>query len=126
MRKILFILLALLLAGCTKTMYVPVESVRTEYQDRYHRDSIYLLDSVFVREKGDTVLIHKYSIEYRDRIRVDSFCKTDSIQVPYPVEMQLGKWEQAKMDVGGVAIGALLLVFVIGVWKIVGRDRRRR
>ena len=45
------------------------------------------------------------------------------IQVPYPVEKKLSRWEQFKMDVGGWAIGVLsgLLLFGIGyviVWLI--------
>ncbi|MDE7460249.1 MAG: hypothetical protein K2M85_04095 [Paramuribaculum sp.] len=48
-----------------------------------------------------------------------SSVKADSIQVPYPVEMPLSRWQQAKMDFGGVAIGVVLAVLCIAVsWLI--------
>jgi hypothetical protein len=41
MKKILiFILLIAAFAACNQTVYVPVESVKTEYRDNYLRDSI--------------------------------------------------------------------------------------
>lgn len=47
------------------------------------------------------------SIVYRDR------------PVPYPVERELSRWEQVKMDFGGFALGALLVgVCIAVVWLI--------
>ena len=49
----------------------------------------------------------------------------DSIRVPYPVEKSLSKWEQAKMDFGGIAIGGTIaLVAFIVIW-IVKRIRHK-
>lgn len=105
-----------LLCGCTSTKYVPVETVKTEYVDREsaRADSVTLRDSVFVRSAGDTLWVEKW--RWRDRVsRVSdtvTVVKTDSVQVPYPVEKPLTRWQQAKMDFGGIgfgAVGALLL-----------------
>ncbi len=87
---ILLILLVLLgLSSCkTGTMYFPAESVRTEYKDRLILDSVYLKDSVLIRQKGDTVFLEKYKYFYRDKLLRDSIFLTDSIQVPYPVEVE--------------------------------------
>ena len=56
-------LACLLLAGCTTTRYVPVPSVSVDsvYVDRFHRDSVYLHDSVWVNRwrAGDTVYQEK-------------------------------------------------------------------
>lgn len=72
--------------GCkAKTVYVPVESVRTEYRERLQRDSIHLYDSVFLKLKGDTVWLEKYKYIYRDRLRTDTVAKSDTIAVPYAV-----------------------------------------
>ena len=80
------LILMLLLAGCrTKTVYIPVESVRTEYRDKYMRDSILYYDSVYIREKGDSVVLEKYKYIYRDRLKTDTIVKRDSIAMPYPV-----------------------------------------
>ncbi|MBB4036537.1 hypothetical protein GGR21_002443 [Dysgonomonas hofstadii] len=78
----------LLLSSCkSKMIYVPVESVKTEYRDKYLRDSVYLHDSVFMKIKGDTVWLEKYRYLYRDKFVRDSIFINDSIQVPYPVEI---------------------------------------
>ena len=85
-----FIIIAILFPafffGCkTNTVYVPVEAIQKEYIDKYHRDSIYLHDSIIIRTKGDTVFFEKYKYMFVDRILQDSIIKIDSIQVPYPV-----------------------------------------
>ncbi len=41
---------------------------------------------------------------------------TDSVQVPYPVEKQLSRWQQMKIELGGWAFGMViisLIVFII-------------
>lgn len=58
------------------------------------RDSIYLHDSVYVKEyvKGDTVYQIKYRDRWRDRIREvhDTLCKekVDSVRVAVPIEVE--------------------------------------
>lgn len=107
--------IACILSGCrTKIQYVPVESVRTEYQDRYLRDSINVYDSVYVREKGDSVFVDRFQKIYIDRFRVDSFIRTDSIQVPYPVDkiVEVNKlywYQEALMWIG---VGALVILMI--------------
>ncbi|NDV69267.1 hypothetical protein [Dysgonomonas sp. 25] len=86
MSKYILLLSLLLLAGCrAKTVYIPVETVRTEYKDRLMHDSVHHYDSIFVREKGDTLWLEKYRYLYRDRIISDSIHINDTIRVPYPV-----------------------------------------
>lgn len=85
-RAIFIILTLLSITSCkTKTVYVPIESVRTEWRDKEVRDSIYLQDSIIMKLKGDTVWLEKYRYLYRDKLVRDSIFLTDSIQVPYPV-----------------------------------------
>lgn len=119
MKYLLYICIALCLVGCTKTVYVPIESVRVEYQDRYLRDSIYRYDSVYFAVKGDTVWLEKYKILYKDRFFRDSIFIQDTIQVPYPVEKSLSRWEKTKMDTGGWAIGVLSGVCLLGIGYVV-------
>ena len=119
MRSILIIvLLCSMLAGCTKTLYVPVESVRTEYVDKLQRDSIYFYDKEHIYTKGDTVFVDKWRYKYKDRIRVDSIIIRDSIQVPYLVEKivmtnKLYWWQKSLMRLGV----AVLLSFIV-IWLI--------
>lgn len=120
MKHLLYVILAIIaLTACTTTQYVPVEKVRTEYRDLYHTktDSVYVSDSVFIREKGDTILIEKYHYLYRDRLQVDTayVCVTDSIEVPYPVPAQLTRWQKFRMEFGGIAFWILLAAIGIGI-----------
>jgi hypothetical protein len=80
---IAFILLALVI-GC-KTKYIPVESVKKEYIDKYLHDSIYVHDSIFIEKNGDSIFIYKLKYEYKDKTKYDSIFVHDSIPVPYPV-----------------------------------------
>lgn len=41
------------------------------------------------------------------------------VQVPYPVEKELTKWQQFRIDFGGWAIGVVIIaIFVMVVWMI--------
>lgn len=108
---ILTILLTSAIWSCRSVKYVPVEVVKTDttYINKVQRDSIYQLDSIYIRDKGDTILITKTKYIYRDKLIRDTVyaSRVDSIQVPYPVEKELTHWEQFRLDVGGWAIGIL-------------------
>jgi len=118
-----FIIMSALMSGC-KTVYVPVESVRTEYRDRLQHDSIYIKDSTYIRERGDTIFSDRWHTKYVEKLRVDSFCKIDSVQVPYPVEVQvkvekkLSWWQNLKMETGGISLGILFVVLVYFAIKL--------
>ncbi|MEF2622017.1 MAG: hypothetical protein U0M48_07675 [Xylanibacter rarus] len=109
------------LAGCKSVQYVPVETVRTDsiYVDRYQRDSIYQRDSVFVNRwtAGDTIYQDKvvWKYVYRDKVKYDTVAilRSDTINVPYPVECKLSKWEQLKLNVGGWAISIIIIIVLI-------------
>lgn len=118
-----FMCLLFVICSCRTVKYVPVETVKvdTTYINKLQRDSIYMLDSVYVKEKGDTVLIEKYKYLYRDKLVRDTLymAKTDSIQVPYPVEKELTRWQQFRMDFGGWGIGILVILITIMIVRFV-------
>lgn len=122
-------LIVLLCSSCTSTKYVPIESVRTEYKDKirdvHTTDSI--IDTRFVYVKGDTVFGYRDRTKWRDRIIHDTctIIKSDSIPMPYPVERELSRWEQTKMDFGGMALGVLVGALCIAVVWLTLRQRRR-
>lgn len=109
------------LAGCKSVQYVPMETVRTDsiYVDRYQRDSIYQRDSVFVNRwtAGDTIYQDKvvWKYVYRDKVKYDTVAilRSDTINVPYPVECKLSKWEQLKLNVGGWAISIIIITLIL-------------
>lgn len=118
----------LLLTGCTTTKYVPVESVKTEYKDKikevHTTDSV--VDTRFVYVKGDTLIDYRDRVKWRDRYIHDSLYieRHDSIRVPYPVEKPLTKWQQAKMDFGGTAMGGVAIALCFAVVWLVKRFKR--
>lgn len=123
---VLVVSVVLLLAGCSRVQYVPVESVRTEYKvrDSIRHDSIYRLDSVFVHSKGDTVYRekHKYLYKYLFINRTDTVLRSDTIEVPVPVEKQLTRVQRAKMVLG--ELFAVCVVLAAFVWLIRLKMRR--
>lgn len=102
---------------------------------------------VVLNEKGDTTkhikdhYIHLSSKERTELERVIaqkdstireletklSAVKTDSIPVPYPVEKKLSKWEQTKMELGGIAMGAVIALAIalcVAVVWLIKKGRR--
>lgn len=123
-----FMCLLFVIYSCRTVKYVPVETVKvdTTYINKLQRDSIYMLDSVYVKDKGDTVLIEKYKYLYRDKLVRDTMyiSKVDSIQVPYPVEKELTRWQKIRMNVGGWAIGIVIITVLIVVGKLVYKFKK--
>ena len=69
------------LAACTAPRSVGNVELhgRNEYVERVRADSIVLRDSVFIREKADTVFYTKYRTVYRERLRVDTLIRQDTL-----------------------------------------------
>lgn len=124
-KYIAILLLFIFISGCRSIQYVPVETVRIEYRDRFKIDSIIKYDSVYFDRymKGDTAFIIKEKYKYLDKIKIvhDSVFKTDSIPVTVIIEKQLSKWEKVKMEAGGWAIGVASCLLIILVIYIVRR-----
>lgn len=123
MRILYVLLLSLLAFSCTTTEYVPVETTKTDsiYISLFELDSIYVHDSVYVRDKGDTVYIEKVKYLYKEKVRTDSIYteKVDSIRIPYPVERKLNKWEETYLAVGRITLWAVIIVILIVVGSMV-------
>lgn len=126
MKKLLLVLMALgLVSSCAvKERVVTVERVRTDTlrETRNIRDSIYLHDSVWVKqyELGETVFVEKerWHTRYQDRLLMDTMyvSRTDSVPVPYPVEVKVEKelstWQSFRMTLGTIAL-CMLAVYVV-------------
>ncbi len=99
-----------------------------------------------VNEQGDTIDYESNTDTYkstsrerelervnetlRDSLRImkarQSVVKVDSVPVPYLVERKLSRWEQAKMDLGGVAILAFVISLVaIGIMACIVKKYRK-
>lgn len=119
--------LVILLASCTSTKYVPVESVKHDsvYVNQIVKDSVYIKDSVLI-VKGDTITEYryKYIYQYKDRTDTLYITKTDTIRVPYPVERPLTRWEQLKDRAGGVVMFVLIITLLIVFGKLVYKMKK--
>jgi hypothetical protein len=115
-RIITLIFLATMLYSCKSIQYVPVETMKrdTTYLSQTKIDSIYHRDSIYVEHKGDTVYLSKYKYLYKYIEKYDTLWreKVDTIQVAYPVEAQLTKWQKIKINIGEYLITAIALVII--------------
>ena len=76
------------------------------------------------REKELERLLESKSDSIRElRQRLESV-KSDSIPVPYPVERELTRWQQTKMDFGGFALGGLAIGLCIAVLWLIKKFRK--
>lgn len=126
-RLILFIIIALSCISCS-TYHQPMETVVRDslYITQRMIDRVMIRDSVFERQVHDTI----YKYRERETVRYLSLRDTlyierrDSISVPYPVERQLTKWQQARMRLGDISVIALILgVIYVVLWLIRLRSR---
>jgi uncharacterized protein YfbU (UPF0304 family) len=56
----------------------------------------------------------------------DTVTKSDTIQVPVPVERKLSQWEQIKMDYGAVAIGGTAVAFLLLLRMVIKWMRKKK
>nr|DAI05440.1 MAG TPA: Prokaryotic membrane lipoprotein lipid attachment site [Crassvirales sp.] len=117
MKKLVFIMLAILmLSACkttTKIVEVPIEVVKKEYIHDTKIDSVYIRDSVDRWQKGDTLYITKWHTKFKYINKVDTIVKIDSIPkiVPVVKEVEVNHiywWQKTLMWVGGI-----LLIYII-------------
>lgn len=129
MKYILILIIPFILGcGVTKTVTVPVETKREEYVSKkeesiqYITDSIFIKDSIYIKERGDTVFYYKTSVQeqvkYLDKFihKIDTFLVHDSIEIPIPVTTTvevnvLHWWQKALMFMGGVFLLLLIILF---------------
>ena len=89
MKKILIIIfISLCLFSCkttTKIVEIPIETIKTEYVDKVQYDSIYLKDSIIIRQKGDTIYNTKIVYQYKYKHLKDTINIKDTIQIPIKI-----------------------------------------
>lgn len=117
-----FVLIAM--GSCRSVRYVPVETIKHDslYITQHQKDSIYIHDSIYQKEKGDTVLIEKWHTRYIEKQVRDTLIQiqSDTIPQPYPYEVevpaQLSWWQKTRMHIGEITIIALLVL--LGSWIV--------
>ena len=104
-----------MMASC-RTEYIPIESVRYDsiYFAKMQKDSIYIQDSIYIKEKGDTVFVDKFKYIYK-YVNIQDTCfieKTDSVLIPYPIERKLTWWERKTKNLGDWIV-ELIIIFIL-------------
>ena len=129
-----------LLSSCRSTQYIPVETIKTEIKEVH--DTIKIQDTIksekqIVIREADTSEIERLNTEFglkldkaqktililnkelqqqshkEDEVKEKIVYKTKEVQVPYPVEKKLSKWEQIKIDLGGWMVGFIILSIIV-------------
>lgn len=143
--------LVLLLCGCKQVEYVPVKEVRTVeieqngmfgmngFRGVNEHTNVTIHDSVVVvvNQQGEEVSRKEWHEKETDRLYKEKYEelmvmyeslqseKRDTVQVPYPVEKKLGRWEQTCVNYGGEAIvlsiSVVLIVLIVCVRKVLKR-----
>ena len=102
-------------------------------------------ETIVLKENGDTARYDRERIVYRATNREKELelkvqrqdsvinaltlhlasIKSDTIREPYPIEKQLTRWEQTKMDYGGMAIGVIVVLACVAVIWLTKRISRK-
>ncbi len=120
--------LALLMCSCKSIEYVPVIEKEVHHDSIYftkvQRDSVWLHDSISVKEKGDTIKIEKWHTKYIECEVHDTIyqAKRDSIPVPYEVikevPAKLSKTQKGLMTLGIMTLMAAVIFGAFWLKKI--------
>ena len=110
-----------LLVGCKSVEYVPVVEHKTDttYITKNHRDSIYVHDSTYIHERGDTVWVERWHTRWRDRLLLDTIYQATHDTIPKPYVMleytdkPLTWWQQTRIYMGNIAILAGIVILII-------------
>ena len=119
MRNRIAILLCLVLASCSPKIYERVSYVHdTTYVSKIQVDSVFKRDSVFIKEKGDTVFIYKEKIREKYKLLYDttyvSVHDTTLIEAvkEVKVEKPLSWWQRLKLGAFPWLLGGVLLLLL--------------
>lgn len=143
------LLLSALLSSCKSIQYVPVETVKTE--NIHNTDTVIIKDTIqneketTIREvsEADSALLAKLGLQLDKSQRIilllqkelaqkshteiehksDTVEVEKEIQVPYPVEKQLSKWEKICLRFGNISIIVFFVLVVLTVFWIVVKKR---
>lgn len=106
--------------GCSPRIVEHIVYQRdTTYIEKFRVDSVFRHDSVFVREKGDTIYIYKERTRYEYKYLRDTITrvKVDSVTVErikeVKVEQPLPWWKKAQIRAFWWLVAAVLL---LGLW----------
>lgn len=124
-------LILICLGSCRSVKYVPYETIKHDsiYITNHQKDSVYIYDSIYQKEKGDTLILEKWHTKYVEKqVHDTSYIERwDSIYVPYPVEKELSKWEKRYISIGKVSLGLFTgLLIALITWLVYYIKRKKK
>jgi hypothetical protein len=102
---------------------------KTQKQTQIDSIHVYKHDSIYIKEKNDTVFIEKWHtrIAYRDRLRTDTLHVTDTFRisniVEKTVEVEVNKitgWQKAQIWAGRIFMAIWILTIgwlILRIWR---------
>ena len=123
MRRLLTIVCAVMILSSCGALRKQIETVYvrdTTYISKVQVDSVFKRDSIFVKEKNDTIYVYKEKVRDRYRLLRDTVYQhsVDSVYVDkvreVKVEKQLNAWQKFRLH-GFWALAAMVGGYV--VWK---------
>ena len=119
MKKLIFIIFSLLLVciliGCKSTEKLQNINTETriEYRDKYHRDSVYIRDSVIIYVKGDTVYKDRWHTEWKEKESGDTIILKDTVYI----EKEVYRDKSEPPNNNGMIIILILIIIIIYKFK---------
>lgn len=124
MKNLLIVLCAVLLLSCssTRTIEVPVETIKKEYIYDTRIDSIIIRDSIDRWYRNDTVYIYKERVRFKYKTRLDTIIRTDTIPKILTVEKEVKVnniywYQKLLMWIGSLSL-ALLISYLYRKFKL--------
>ena len=114
-----FLLFGLVACRSTAEVNELAKEVKYNFVGRVVVDSIVLHDSVFVREKSDTVYYTKYHTLIKERVRMDTVWRSDTVYCDREVVVEKEVKSAGNAFLLWIAV-ILLLVYLLhgkGVWR---------
>ena len=115
-RLLMLACLVMGVSACTTIREIPVERIRTEYVSKniLKVDTFLEKDSIFVKEKGDTVWLERWKTrrEVFFQYSTDTIILTDTITITVKVPADLSWKQKAKQDTWWI----LLVIAGIGAY----------
>lgn len=145
------IICCIVCSSCRSVQYVPVETITVLKDSTITRDSLIIKEKIVQKDsivlKDSTVLtvdeegnvvkteLYHYRDSYKElnrdysrlQAKFDSLLsvKQRVVQMPYPVEKQLSRWQSIKMELGGWAFGIVAAFALIIVGWLIYKMRRK-
>lgn len=121
-------ILAMMMVGCkTREVVVTVPEYHTDtlYQSKVERDSIWMKDSVVIKTGGDTIMVDRWHVSYKEKVLVDTVYEhavdtlTKVVEVPVGNASTITKWQKLRMTLGDIALIVMLFIFVFIMFRYV-------